>query len=113
MSNEQQRELDTIEKQVLVCLFGSESIPDATGLVFGIMGINPNSIIKEFEALMLPIMNEDGSINGSLLKKVIGIYPKYKKILQFVDLPEDNFFLSNKIYDIVNIFFPGVKNVQN
>ena len=45
MLSEKQRELDTVEKQILVSLFGSEKIPDATGFLFSVFGINPNNLI--------------------------------------------------------------------
>jgi hypothetical protein len=113
MLSDKQRELDTVEKQILVTLFGTETIPDATGYFFNLVGINPNSIIADFEKMMLTVMNEDGSIDGVLLKKILSVYPRFKKILAFIEIPEEKFFLSDKIFQLINILFPGVKYVQN
>lgn len=110
MLSEKQRELDTVEKQILVSLFGSEKIPDATGFLFSVFGINPNNLIKEFESFMIPIMNEDGSIDGSLIKKMLSVYPKFRKVLSFIEIPEGEFFLSDKIFQFINVFLPGVDN---
>jgi hypothetical protein len=113
MLSDKQRELDAIEKQILVTLFGTETLPDATGYFFNLVGINPNSIIADFEKMMLTVMNEDGSIDGALLKKILSVYPRFGKLLSFIEIPEEKFFLSDKIFQLINILFPGVKYVQN
>lgn len=108
INKSQQLELDTIEKQVLILLFGSETIPDTTGTILSMYGINPNSLIREFEQRVSPFMNENGSINGNFIKKILLITPKYKKILNYIDIPDDDFFLSNKVFDIIKAILPGV-----
>ena len=108
ITKQQQNELDTIEKQILIALFGQDTIPDSTGLLFNIFGINPNKMIKEFEELICPIMNDDGSVSGNFLKKIISISPKYRDILSFVKIPDGDFLVSNIIFEIISVFIPGV-----
>lgn len=111
INSQQQLELDTIEKQILIFLFGQEVIPNTSATLLSIAGINPNSLINEFETKLSPFMNENGTINGDFIKKMLLITPKFRKFESIINtFPSDDFYLSSKIYDIIKIFFPGVKN---
>ena len=104
---EQQNELDKIEKYVLITLFGSESIPESTSIALRMMNINPNDYIRKFENLMIPIMNDNGLIDGKMLKKLIYI-SKYNEIARIFTIPDNDFFLSDITINIIKTFIPGV-----
>lgn len=106
-TKQQQNELDTVEKRILITLFGSESIPDSTAIGFKLLNINPNDYITKFENIMIPIMKKDGKLDGKMLKKIIQ-FSKYRDMLDFVSFPEDDFLLSDIIYTVLRNFIPGV-----
>lgn len=69
-----QHELDMFEKQILTDLFGG---CEGQNLVykFGFFKIDLSTkiqkMIKDFEAIVKPVMNDDGSIDSSEVKKYI------------------------------------------
>ena len=103
----QQNELDKIEKLVLITLFGKESIPESTSVIFRLMKINPNNYIEKFENMMIPIMNDDGLIDGKMLKKLLYL-SKYNEFINLFSIPDKDFYLSDIAVSIVQNFLPGV-----
>lgn len=103
----QQNELDTVEKRILITLFGSETIPTSTAIGLKLLNINPNDYIQKFENTLIPVMKKDGKIDGKTLKKIIQV-TKYRDILDYVFLPDDDFLLSEIIFTILEKFIPGV-----
>lgn len=103
----QQIELDKVEKHVLITLFGKEAIPEKTSIALRMMNINPNDIIKKFENLMIPIMKDDGIIDGKMLKKILQI-SKYNEIAHLFTIPDADFFLSDIYITAIKDFIPGV-----
>lgn len=106
-TKQQQNELDTIERRILICLFGSENIPNSTAIGLRILNINPNDVIKKFENKMIPIMKKDGRIDGKILRKIIQ-FSKFSELTEFLNLPDEDFLLSDLICSIVSSFIPGV-----
>lgn len=106
-TNAQQNELDTIEKRILITLFGSENIPNSTAIGLKLLNINPNDYIHKFENTLTPIMKKDGKLDGKMLKKVIQV-SKYRDILEYVSIPDDDFLLSEIIFTVLRNFIPGV-----
>lgn len=106
-----QSELDEIERKILIKLFGKESIPDKTAILFKMLNIDPNKYINDFETKLSPMMNDNGSINGETFKKII-MFTKYKDLISVIDIPDSNFYLSEHISLLIKTFIPGgSKNV--
>lgn len=101
----QQIELDRIEKHILIMIFGQEQIPDVTAGILSALNINPNTYIKEFENRLIPVMKENGDIDGNLLNKVIRLWKPH--IADYLNIPSDSFRLSDKICSYISILFPG------
>lgn len=104
-----QEELDRIEKIVIIKLFGKETIPDKTAVLFNILNIDPNKYIKMFENRLSPMLDNDGKISGTVLRKVIQ-FSKYKDISRIIDIPDSDFFLSDYMESLITTFIPGGKN---
>lgn len=103
----QQMELDRIEKHILVMMFGQEQIPDTTAGLMTVFNVNPNSYIKEFEKKLLPVMKENGDIDGTLLNKVIRLWKP--QVADIIKIPYESFRLSDSIGRYIQLFFPGVE----
>jgi len=103
----QQMELDRIEKHILVMMFGQEQIPDTTAGLITALNINPNNYIKEFEKKLLPVMKENGDIDGVLLNKMIRLWKP--QIADIINIPYESFRLSDNIGRYIQLFFPGVE----
>lgn len=81
-----QRELDMAEEQILDKLFGSTIKPvvgPAIGLILNLNGIPLvkliNSKITELESFAKDYMQDDGTINGSMLSEyLVSKYPNLK-----------------------------------
>lgn len=106
--NAVQNELDTIESKILTKLFGKTSIPDKTAVLFRLFGIDPNQYIHKFEEKIKPIMKSNGMIDAALLKKIIFL-SKYKDIIQIINIPDADFYLSEYIESLIKILLPGEK----
>lgn len=106
-TNAQQTELDAVEKRILITLFGSEIIPNSTAIGLKLLNINPNTYIQKFESTLIPVMKKDGKLDGKMLKKIIQV-TKYRDILDYINIPDDDFLLSEMIFTILRSFIPGV-----
>lgn len=106
-TNAQQNELDTVEKRILITLFGSETIPNSTAIGLKLLNINPNEYIQKFENTLIPLMKKDGRIDGKMFKKVIQM-TKYRDLLEYIPIPDDDFLLSEIIFTLLSKFIPGV-----
>lgn len=106
-TQQQQNELDKVERHILITMFGSENIPESTSIVLRMANINPNEYIRKFETFMIPFMNDDGLIDGKALKKLIRI-SKYSKIADLFTIPDTDFYLSDVCISIVRTFIPGI-----
>lgn len=104
-----QDELDKIERKILIKLFGKESIPDKTAVLFNLFGIDPNKYIRLFEEKVKPLMKPDGSVDGAMLKKIV-LFSKYKGIAEVISIPDGDFFLSEHIESLIKTFIPGGKS---
>ena len=107
VTEKQQNELDKIEKLVLITLFGKECIPESTSIALRMMNINPNNLIHKFESIMIPIMKDDGIIDGKMLKKFLQ-FSKYNEITRLFTIPDTDFYLSDICVSVINTFLPGV-----
>ena len=101
-----QDELDRIERKIIIRLFGKEAIPDKTAVLFNILNIDPNKYIKMFEKKLSPMLNNDGTVSGSMLRKIIQ-FSKYRDILDVVQIPDEDFYLSSHIDSLIHTFIPG------
>ena len=95
-----QIELDAFEESILSSLFGEnwKSSPSFKMLEV----IKPNLVqgyIDRFESLVLPFMNDDGSLNGAMLKKALEI--KSPTIAELI--PEKNFRLNELSKGLIKI----------
>lgn len=104
-----QDELDRIERKIIIRLFGKEAIPDKTAVLFNILNIDPNKYIKMFEKKLSPMLNNDGTISGAMLRKIIQ-FSKYRDILDVVQIPDDDFYLSGQLDSLIKTFIPGGKS---
>lgn len=104
----QQNELDRIESHVLISLFGSDRIPESTSIALRMMNINPNDYIHKFETIMLPVMDDDGMVDGKFLKKVIEM-SKYREFAQLFTIPDNHFYLSDIVISILKSILPGIE----
>lgn len=103
----QQNELDTCERRILISLFGKEEIPELTATGLRILKINPNEVINRFEKLIIPMMTEEGKIDSKVCKRLLRC-SKFGDILEFLTLPDDNFYLSDLIVKILGNIIPGL-----
>ena len=110
MTAQQKFELDNIEEKILTILFGSVNIPETTAIALRIAKVNPNIYINKLESILLPIMQENGKINGILLKKLL-MMSKYREIISYFVIPDSDFLLSDIVNDVVGKIIPGVTHV--
>jgi len=103
----QQNELDTCERRILISLFGNETIPELAATGLRILQINPNEIINKFEKLIIPMMTDEGKIDSKICKRILRC-SKFGDILEFISLPDDNFYLSDVIVKILGNIIPGL-----
>lgn len=106
-TKQQQNELDKVEKRILIALFGKEDIPERTAIALRMMNINPNDIIRKFENIIIPIMKEDGIIDGKLLNKLLRM-SKYFEITHIFTIPDADFCLSDICLTSLKGILPGV-----
>lgn len=111
MTQEQQNELDVIERRILILIFGSETIPEKTAVLLKLLKINPNDYIRKFENRLLPLMTESGDINGVMLKALIAL--KKPSLCSIIDIPDGNFRFSSMMSQIVGSLLPGLKELLN
>lgn len=101
MTNRQQMELDAFEKSALELVFGKnyESNPK----FMWVSKFFPNVIqsrIDKFEAFVGPLMDEDGKIDGALLKNFAnGRFGAFKSVI-----PDGPFYLSDISSSLKMIF---------
>ena len=83
MTELKQMELDSFEKGLLEMLFGEDYENNKMyRLATLTYGNQINDYISRFEALMEPLMLDNGLVNGSKLREVVGIkYPQYKELI--------------------------------
>lgn len=106
-TKQQQNELDKVEKRILIALFGKEDIPEKTAIALRMMNINPNDIIRKFENTIIPVMKEDGIIDGKILKKILQM-SKYYEITHIFTIPDADFYLSDICLSSLKDIIPGV-----
>lgn len=96
-----QIELDAFENTILKSFFGEDWKHNNSFKLLEIMrpGFVQNYIDK-FETLVTPFMNDDGLINGVLLKKTLEI--KSPSIASVI--PEKNFGLQEISKEIIKLF---------
>lgn len=103
----QQVELDKIEKYVLIMFFGQEQIPEPTAGLMTAFNINPNVYIREFENKLLPVMKENGDIDGAMLNKIIRLWKPH--IADIINFPYESFRLSENLGKYIRFFLPGIE----
>lgn len=101
----QQAELDKIEKHILIMIFGQEDIPNPAAEIMTALNINPNDYVKKMENKLIPVMKENGDIDGALLNKMIRIWKPH--IADLIRFPTEEFRLSEKICSYISLIFPG------
>lgn len=101
----QQIELDKIEKSILIALFGKTEIPESTAVIMRCYNINPNQYIKKLEDTLIPLMKDNGEINGGTAKKMIRLLKP--NIVDVLNIPDEDFKLSEKVSYYFSLFFPG------
>lgn len=101
----QQTELDRIEKHILIMLFGQEEIPEPTAEIIKALNINPNDYIKKMENKLIPVMKENGDMDGVLLNKMIRLWKP--NLADLLNIPSNTFRLSEKICSFISVIFPG------
>lgn len=101
----QQAELDRIEKDILILIFGQEEIPAPTAEIMTALNINPNTYIKKLENKIIPVMKENGDMDGVMLNKLIRLWKPH--IADIVNIPAETFRLSDKLFSFISVFFPG------
>lgn len=107
INKKQQAELDKIENNILILLFGSKYIPESTAIIFKMFDINPNTYIQLFEKNLVLIMDEEGYVNGHKLIQLLK-FSKFNEILNVLDIPSYPFLLSNNISNYIAKLIPGV-----
>lgn len=98
--NPKQLELDRTEETVLRALFGEDyrNSPQFKLLEAFKPGI-VQTCIDKFETLVGPFLNDNGSVNGYMLKQALGAkFPKAKDLV-----PDSNFMLSDLSVEIIKI----------
>ena len=58
-----------------------------------------NKVVEKYEQLLISFMNDNGSIDGELLNKILS--KKYPNILQWINIPKHNFYLKDEIEKIM------------
>lgn len=86
-----QHELDVFEEAVLNDLWGGTKPTAKANVAMAFAGVDPQNVINGFEAVIKPIMTEQGLVKGSLLKDLISL--KYPKVLNWMIIPEEEFRL--------------------
>lgn len=99
--NPKQLELDRTEETVLRALFG-EDYKNSSNFKL-LEAFKPGMVqryIDKFEAIITPFLNDDGSVNGYMLKQALGAkFPQVKDIV-----PDSNFMLSDLSGQIIKMF---------
>lgn len=103
----QQAELDRIERKILIIIFGSEDIPETTAGILNAFSINPNIYIRDLENKLIPIMKDNGDIDGVLLNKMIRMWKP--NLADYINLPSETFRLSDRINQLVSLLLPGIE----
>ena len=99
LSDIKQAELDLAEEKILVSLFGSTEPSAKAQWLMNFLGIKINDIIKEFEYIVKPMMNEQGLVNGAMAKAILADkYPLFAKIV-----PENDFRLADVAEPVSNV----------
>ena len=96
-----QIELDSFENTVLQTVFGPDWRNSKGFKVIEFM--RPGLVqgyINKFEEVVLPFMNDDGSINGVFLKKALEL--KNPNIAEIV--PNKNFLLNDIVREVTKIY---------
>ena len=60
-----------------------------------------NKIVEKYEQLIMSFMNENGSVNGKFLNKIL--VEKYPQIAQWISIPQYDFYLKDEIEKILNV----------
>lgn len=98
--NEKQLELDRAEEIVLRALFGNDYKNDSKFKF--IETFKPGMIqsyINKFESFLGPFLEENGQVNGYMLKSVIK--SKYPNLINII--PDGNFRISDLASDVINM----------
>ena len=60
-----------------------------------------NNIIEKYENLLISFMEDNGSINGKLLNKIL--VEKYPNIAQWINIPQYHFYLKDELEKIMKV----------
>ena len=60
-----------------------------------------NAIVEKYENLIMSFMNDNGSIDGKLLNKLL--VEKHPEIASWINIPQYNFYLKDEIEKIMQI----------
>lgn len=60
-----------------------------------------NAIVEKYEKLIISFMDDNGSIDGKLLNKLL--VEKYPEIASWINIPQYNFYLKDEIEKIMKI----------
>lgn len=96
--NEKQLELDRSEEIVLRAIFGDDYKNDSKFKL--IETFKPGTIqtyINKFEAFLGPFLEENGQVNGYMLKSVM--QTKYPNLINII--PDSNFRVSDLIKEVI------------
>ena len=96
-----QIELDSFENTILQTLFGPDWRNSKGFKVIEFM--KPGLVqgyINKFEEVVLPFMNDDGSVNGMMLKRALEF--KSQTLAEIV--PNKNFLLNEILKDVTKIY---------
>lgn len=99
-----QLELDLVEQQMLTDIFGGYT-PDKFVLRIGFFkyDLSPKvqKVLNDFEKLAKPMMNEEGKINLSELRKYVAV--------DFINIP-DGFYRPIELYTNIQPLVAGLKD---
>lgn len=72
LSDIKQVELDAAESKILVTLFGSTEPGAKAQWLMNFLGIRLNDILQEFEYLVKPMMDDQGLVDGRMMRELLG-----------------------------------------
>lgn len=72
LSDIRQVELDAAESKILVALFGSTEPGAKAQWLMNFLGIRLNEILQEFEYLIRPMMDDQGLVDGRMMRELLG-----------------------------------------
>ena len=72
LSDIKQVELDAAESKILVALFGSTEPGAKAQWLMNFLGIRLNDILQEFEYLVKPMMDDQGLVDGRMMRELLG-----------------------------------------